>query len=119
MKQQGSGKRASLVMVGIIAVLGAITVLQYNRYVTKTRVNEVVNSEAVVPETANSRDRRLWIKGTRDKTACWDQDYADGPGKGNGWVEGTHSYTWWRQNEAVSDAAGLSTVVHQILACTD
>ena len=40
MKQQRSGNRAPLVMVGIIAVLGAITVLQYNRYVTKTRVND-------------------------------------------------------------------------------
>jgi type IV pilus assembly protein PilA len=26
------------------------------------------------------------------KTACWDQDYADGAGVGNGWVEGSNSY---------------------------
>ena len=28
-----------------------------------------------------------WVFGT-DKDACWDQDYADGAGGGNGWVEG-------------------------------
>ena len=29
-----------------------------------------------------------WVVGTTDKDVCWDQDYADGAGGGNGWVEG-------------------------------
>jgi hypothetical protein len=32
-----------------------------------------------------------WKVGTTDKDACWDQDYADGAGRGNGWVEGKNS----------------------------
>ena len=33
-----------------------------------------------------------WVAGTTDKDACWDQDYADGAGGGDGWVVGANSY---------------------------
>jgi type IV pilus assembly protein PilA len=38
MKQKGFGLMELLVVVGIIAILGAIALPQYNKYVTKTRI---------------------------------------------------------------------------------
>jgi len=34
-----------------------------------------------------------WKVGTTDKDACWDVDYAEGAGGGNGWVVGTNTYS--------------------------
>ena len=39
-----------------------------------------------------------WVVNTTDKDACWDQDYADSNGTGNGWVEGKNTY---KGNQAV------------------
>jgi len=35
---------------------------------------------------SSSKDGEQWVEGKGN--ACWDQDYADGAGKGNGWVVG-------------------------------
>jgi len=46
-----------------------------------------------------------WVVGTTDKDACWDQDYADGAGGGNGWVEGLSRYDETHEHERVRQMA--------------
>lgn len=43
MKEKGFGLMELLVVVGIIAILGAIALPQYNKYVTKTRITEALH----------------------------------------------------------------------------
>ena len=188
MKQKGFGLMELLVVVGIIAILGAIALPQYNKYVTKTRVTEALHhaqvyarkyeseaagggdagtiptlEHATISITGSGADTRVnatlkdsidsqvlidsddtaggkilelgligssgstrWecktnlsarlmpkvcaykaaVGGIADGTAwaslsdedkasvtaCWDQDYAEGAGVGNGWVEGNNGY---------------------------
>ena len=47
MKQKGFGLMELLVVVGIIAILGAIALPQYNKYVTKTRITEALHHAQV------------------------------------------------------------------------
>ena len=47
MKQKGFGLMELLVVVGIIAILGAIALPQYNKYVTKTRITEALHAGQV------------------------------------------------------------------------
>ena len=178
MKEKGFGLLELMVVVGIIAILGAIALPQYNKYLTRTRITEVlhhgqvyarklaegtgglsaeaptgldyatiarvgsgketlvkiklkdgIDSDVIfgaedetaagkvlvlTPEGTSDTGRWVcstnapvkfmpkvctsdpsvdgsglaWVPGTTDKEACWDQDYADGAGGGNGWVEG-------------------------------
>jgi type IV pilus assembly protein PilA len=184
MKQKGFGILELMVVLGIIAILGAIAIPQYNEYVTRTRVTEAlhhaqvyarkvqtegatggttvenpptlehakikksgkgvntkitvtlktsINSQAVFGDPMILEDKLLvltpdnssktaqwacasnlpselmpkvctfddsvggptpWVAGdmAADATACWDQDYAEGAGGGNGWVEGNNGY---------------------------
>ena len=183
MKQKGFGLMELLVVVGIIAILGAIALPQYNKYLTRTRITEVlhhgqvyarklaegtgglsaeaptgldyatiarvgsgketlvkiklkdgIDSDVIfgaedetaagkvlvlTPEGTSDVGRWVcstnapakfmpkvctsdpsvdgsglaWVPGTTDKDACWDEDYADGTGGGNGWVEGENQGT--------------------------
>ncbi|SVC91827.1 uncharacterized protein METZ01_LOCUS344681, partial [marine metagenome] len=43
MKQKGFGIIELMVVLGIIAILGAIALPQYNKYVTKTRITEALH----------------------------------------------------------------------------
>ena len=185
MKQNGFTLIELLVTIGIIAILGAIALPQYNKYVTKTRItealhhgqvyarkfeseaagggdagtiptlehatisksgsdadtrvnvtlNDSIDSQVLIDsdDTAGGKVLELGLIGSsgstrwecktnlsarlmpkvctyatdvggpvawaslsdEDKasvTACWDQDYAEGAGVGNGWVEGNNGY---------------------------
>ena len=54
MKQQGFGLMELLVVVGIIAILGAIALPQYNKYVTKTRITEALHAGQVYARKVES-----------------------------------------------------------------
>ena len=47
MRQQGFGILELMVVLGIIAILGAIAIPQYNEYVTRTRVTEALHHAQV------------------------------------------------------------------------
>ena len=195
MKQKGFGLMELLVVVGIIAILGAIALPQYNKYLTRTRITEVlhhgqvyarklaegtgglsaeaptgldyatiarvgsgkktlvkirlkdgIDSDVIfgaedetaagkvfvlTPEGTSDTGRWVcstnapvkfmpkvctsdpsvdgsglaWVPGTTDKEACWDQDYADGAGGGNGWVEGENVGLSTSTNEEIRELA--------------
>mgnify|MGYP001388543244 CR=1 FL=1 len=54
MKQKGFGLMELLVVVGIIAILGAIALPQYNKYVTKTRITEALHAGQVYARKVES-----------------------------------------------------------------
>ncbi|HJP08467.1 MAG TPA: prepilin-type N-terminal cleavage/methylation domain-containing protein [Arenicellales bacterium] len=54
MKQKGFGLMELLVVVGIIAILGAIALPQYNKYVTKTRIAEALHAGQVYARKVES-----------------------------------------------------------------
>ena len=195
MKQKGFGIIELMVVLGIIAILGAIAVPQYNKYLTRTRITEVlhhgqvyarklaegtgglsaeaptgldyatiarvgsgketlvkirlkdgIDSDVIfgaedetaagkvlvlTPEGTSDVGRWVcstnapvkfmpkvctsdpsvdgsglaWVPGTTDKDACWDQNYADGAGGGNGWVEGENVGLSTSTNEEIRELA--------------
>jgi len=54
MKQKGFGLMELLVVVGIIAILGAIALPQYNKYVTKTRITVALHAGQVYARKVES-----------------------------------------------------------------
>jgi type IV pilus assembly protein PilA len=54
MEQKGFGLMELLVVVGIIAILGAIALPQYNKYVTKTRITEALHAGQVYARKVES-----------------------------------------------------------------
>ena len=54
MRQRGFGLMELLVVVGIIAILGAIALPQYNKYVTKTRITEALHAGQVYARKVES-----------------------------------------------------------------